>query len=186
MCEIPISHALCGESVPPARKGKGDITDYCPAVCSVLSRDPGAGFSRPVPATGFQPVVAGHRFSCLSASRLQPGFRTGHGGSLVARGGSAPIASRPCSSDLPACYRGTVGGRRFLAPWSLTSEEIRSAECSAASPGAFGVNSRQLTHVVIVTRGGRNRVDALAVVARPSGTQRGLEDAAPPSDESLG
>ena len=37
----------------------------------------GAGFSRPVPATGFEPVVAGHSFSCRSASRLQPAFGTG-------------------------------------------------------------------------------------------------------------
>ena len=43
---------------------------------------------------------------------------------------------------------------------------------AGADEPARGVNSRQLTRVVIVTLGGRNFVDALAVVARPSGTFR--------------
>jgi hypothetical protein len=38
----------------------------------------------------------------------------------------------------------------------------------------LGINSRELTRVVIVTLGGRNFVDALAVVVRPSGTPRGI------------
>ena len=42
-----------------------------------------------------------------------------------------------------------------------------------AASSALRVNSRQLTRVVIGTLGGRRFVDALAVVARPSGTPGG-------------
>ena len=52
----------------------------------------------------------------------------------------------------------------------------------------LGINSRELTRVVVAGLGGGKFVDALAVVVRPSGTPGGYDEAASrrPSDESLG